>query len=130
MRWAGALALLLAVATARAQVDATALQRDVIAAHLRLEIAAARGDDAGRAAAEAELAERRARLEAALAAGGALDLEAVRAEVARQLADVEARLAEIGERCGPIADPRAGRARRDALEAVRDALERGPFVPS
>jgi hypothetical protein len=130
VRWLGAaLASLLAAHVACAQLDATPLQHAVIAAHLRREIASARGDAAARASAEVELAERRAGLEAALAAGGALDLEGVRAEVERQLADVEARLDEIGERCGPIADPRAGRARRDALRAVREALARGPFLP-
>lgn len=112
-----------------AQATATELQLRVIEAHVTHQVVLARGDADASARSEADLAARRAELDAALGRGERIDLPAVRAEVERQLADVEARLREVGATCGPTPAPTAARARRDALIAVRAALERGPFVP-
>jgi hypothetical protein len=120
------LIVVFAVAAEAQTTDATPLELLLIDTWVDGEVAAARGVDVEAHA--ARVAQHRAALLSALGRGATVDLPAVRAEVRARLSEVEARLAEVGRTCGPIPDTTPARARRDALQELLEALDRGPFT--
>lgn len=133
--FAGALvALALAPRLARAQVDASQTQIDLVLAMASLAALRTRYGDRHPdvIAAQARIASLSSSLRDARAAHATIDVARVTSALDAELADTRARLAEFGTRCGGAhVDVQTARAREAALaDALAHVASDGFFVPS